>query len=319
MPASALEALGHADSPKRVSVCVATCERLTGLSNLLCALESLEVPAGITLQVVIVDNDPSGSAKTICDEMAGRNAYTLRYVIEKRRGIPIARNAALAVALSDSDFIAFIDDDEIPESGWLSELLRVQDFYDADVVTGPCIPQYLEPPPRWVVAGAFHEMSRHATGTRRHLAFTHNALVRAAVFESVDRYFDESLALSGGEDEEFFARVCSAGLQIVWADDAIVRESVPASRTTVRWLVQRGFRVGTSSAWVQLNHRSNTVLRLLGHGLYCIVKGTGLALLLPLRGRAVAVQGLRLFSYGLGRIAGSFGHLHPEYRVVHGT
>ena len=87
----------------------------------------------------------------------------------------------------------------------------------------------------------------------------------------------------------------------------------------MRWLLQRSFRVGTSSAWVQLKHHSSTLLRLFVHGAYCMVKGTALALSLPLNGRAVAVEGLRLFSYGLGRIAGSSGYLHQEYRVVHGA
>jgi len=50
-----------------------------------------------------------------------------------------------------------------------------------------------------------------------------------------------------------------------------------------------------------------------------MAKGSGLALALPLRGRAFAVEGLRVFSYGLGRIAGSAGYLHQEYRVVHGS
>jgi succinoglycan biosynthesis protein ExoM len=304
---------------RRVSVCVATCGRPIGLGNLLGALEALEIPAGASLQVVVVDNDVGGSAKAICDEVVERHAYSLRYVVEKRRGIPFARNAALAVALPDSDFVAFIDDDEVPEPDWLAELLRVQSYYKTDVVTGPCLPRYVEPPPSWVVEGAFHERPRHPTGTLRHVAFTHNALVRAAVFESLDRHFDESMALNGGDDEEFFTRVVSAGFQIVWADNAIVHESVPASRLTVRWILQRGFRVGTSSAWVQSSHRSSTLLRLLAHGIFCMIKGTGLALSLPLRGRAVAVEGLRLFSYGLGRIVGSSGYLHQEYRIVHGT
>ncbi len=279
----------------------------------------LEVPAGTTLQVVVVDNDPAGSAKAVCDEMAARHAYPLHYLVEKRRGIPFARNAALAVALSDTDFVAFIDDDEIPESDWLAELLRVQAYYKADVVTGPCLPQYVEPPPSWVVDGAFHERPRHPTGTLRDVAFTHNALVRAAVFQTIDRHFDESMALNGGDDEEFFARVFAAGFQIVWADNAIVRERIPASRSTLRWILRRGFRVGTSSAWVQLHHRSSTQLRLLAHGVYCMVKGAGIALSAPLRGRAVGVKGLQLVGYGLGRIAGSAGFLHQEYRVVHGA
>jgi GT2 family glycosyltransferase len=304
---------------RRVSVCVATCGRQIGLANLLGALEVLEIPPGTMLQVVVVDNDSSGSARAVCDEAAARHAYPLNYVVEKHRGIPFARNAALAVALSDSDFVAFIDDDEAPEPDWLAELLRVQDCYRADVVTGPCLPRYVEPPPRWVEERGFHETPRYPTGTLRHVAFTHNALVRAEVFNCIDRYFDESMALSGGEDNEFFARVFDAGFQIIWADNAIVHESVPASRSTVRWLVQRGFRVGASSAWVESKHHSSTLLRRLAHGVYCMVKGTGIALLFPLSGRAVAVEGLRLFSYGLGRISGSGGYLHQEYRVIHGA
>ncbi|MBW2714749.1 MAG: glycosyltransferase family 2 protein [Deltaproteobacteria bacterium] len=304
---------------RRVSVCVATCGRPVGLGNLLGALEALEIPAEATLQVVVVDNDPSGSAKSVCDEVVDRHAYPLRYVVEKRRGIPFARNAALSAALSDSDFIAFIDDDEIPESDWLAELLRVQTCYRADVVTGPCIPRYVEPPPRWVSEGRFHDAQRYPTGSRRHVAFTHNALVRSTVFDSFDRYFDESMALNGGDDHEFFSRVFAAGFQIIWADNAIVHESVPASRSTVGWILQRGFRAGTSTAWVESRNRSGVPLRLLVHGIYCMAKGAAFALTLPLRGRASAVEGLRLFSYGLGRIAGSSGYLHQEYRVVHGA
>jgi GT2 family glycosyltransferase len=319
MPMSGSQTFGDGTPQRRVSVCVATCGRSIGLANLLGALEVLEVPPETTLQVVVVDNDSSGSARAVCDEAAARQAYSLRYVVEKRRGIPFARNAALGVALSDSEFVAFIDDDEIPEPDWLAELLRVQDYYRADVVSGPCLPHYVEPPPRWIEEGGFHETPRHSTGTLRHVAFTHNALVRAGVFDSMDRYFDESIARGGGSDAEFFVRVFAAGFQIIWADNAIVHESIPASRSSVRWLIQRGFRVGTSSAWVQLKHRSSTVLRLLVHGVYCMVKGTALALSLPLNGRAVAVEGLRLFCYGLGRIAGSSGYLHQEYRVVHGA
>jgi len=281
---SGSQACGDEISQRRVSVCVATCGRPIGLANLLGALEVLEMPPGTTLQIVVVDNDSSESARAVCDEAAARHAYSLRYMVEKRRGIPFARNAALAVALSDSDFVAFIDDDETPESDWLAELLRVQEYYNADVVTGPCLPRYVEPPPSWVVDGAFHETPRHPTGTLRHVAFTHNALVRAAVFEIVDRYFDESMALNGGDDAEFFTRVFTAGF-----------------------------------AWVELSHHSSTLPRQLVHSVYCMVKGTGIALLLPLRGRAAGAKGLQLFSYGLGRIAGSSGYLHQEYRVVHGT
>ena len=46
--------------------------------------------------------------------------------VEGRRGIPQARNAAVAVALERADFVAFIDDDEVPSPLWLAELLRLR-------------------------------------------------------------------------------------------------------------------------------------------------------------------------------------------------
>jgi succinoglycan biosynthesis protein ExoM len=99
MPMSGSQACGDGISQQRVSVCVATCGRPIGLAKLLGALEVLEIPPGTTLQIVVVDNDSSESARAVCDEAAARHAYSLRYVVEKRRGIPFARNAALAVAL----------------------------------------------------------------------------------------------------------------------------------------------------------------------------------------------------------------------------
>jgi len=242
-------------------------------------------------------------------------------VVEKQRGIPFARNAALAVALPESDFVVFIDDDEVPEAGWLAELLRVQALYGADVVTGPCLPRYQVPPPDWVVEGSFHETPRHLTGTQRQTAFTHNALVRVAVFDALERHFDESMALNGGDDEELFRRISDAGFRIVWADDAIVHESVPASRATMAWILRRGFRVGTASAGVALRkaQRQRPMLGLVTHGLYCIAKGAGIALIFSVCDRARAVEGLRLASYGVGSIAGSTGYLHQEYRIVHGS
>jgi glycosyltransferase involved in cell wall biosynthesis len=301
----------------RVSICIATCGRPAGLARLLGSLEPLLIPDDVELRVVVIDNDSSGSARSVCDDVAERQTHPIDYRIEKRRGIPFARNAALHVALASSDFVAFIDDDEVPELNWLAELLRVQREFDADVVTGPCLPEYPEKPPRWVIEGGFHERPRFATGTVRPVAFTHNALVRAAAFERLDRYFDESMERNGGDDSELFGRLYDAGCRIVWADTAVTRETIPKSRTTLRWILVRAFRIGTASSWIAVR-RGDSRSKLLVHAAYCLAKGLGLTLLLPLVGRAPAAAGLRLFAAGCGRVAGAGGHLHQEYRVVHG-
>ena len=38
------------------------------------------------------------------------------------------------------------------------------------------------------------------------------------------------MGLNGGDDTHFFTRAQMQGLSIVWADDAVVHETVPASR-----------------------------------------------------------------------------------------
>lgn len=302
---------------RRVAICVATCGRPAGLARLLGSIERLEIPADVALRIVVVDNDTAGSAREVCED-AVRRALPVDYVVEKRRGIPFARNTALTAALPACDFVAFIDDDEVAEPRWLAELLRVQAEHAADVVTGPCLPEYEGDPPRWVLDGGFHERPRHPTGAQRPVAYTHNALVRAGVFDALDWHFDESMGRNGGDDSELFGRVADAGFRIVWADDAVAREAVPRSRTTLRWIAMRGFRVGTSSAWIGVR-RGGSRAGIVAHGVRCIAKGVALALALPAAGRARAAEGVRLVGYGLGRIAGAAGHLHPEYRTVHGA
>src|SRR5262245_34913187 len=215
-------------SELRVAVCVATHERPEGLWGLLHALDAQELPAGVQMRAVVVDNDADASARDVCREAAGRVSYPLHYAIEKRRGIPQARNRALAEGLRD-DFVAFLDDDELPEPGWLAALLRAQREHAADAVAGPCRPRFAEPPPDWVVAGGFFERPHFASGERLEVAFTHNVLVRSAALAGLGALFDERLALCGGEDVELFRRFVRQGHRIVWADDAVVYDVVPAS------------------------------------------------------------------------------------------
>src|SRR5205823_6090125 len=124
--------------------------RAEGLIRLLGSIASLELePSGQVLEkVVVVDNDAAGSARSVLESL---NAYPwdLDYAVEPRRGVPFARNTAVARA-EGTDFVAFIDDDEWAEPEWLAELLHVQSRTGADVVAGPVLPFFTEPPPPWL-------------------------------------------------------------------------------------------------------------------------------------------------------------------------
>ena len=136
----------------KVDVCIATYRRPRGLQRLLDGLQAQQLPQDEAPQVrvVVVDNDPEGSARELCEEARGWLRFPLVYVLEKRRGIPQARNTAVATSLGEADFLAFVDDDEAPDPGWLMELLRVQQARGADAVAGPCVPLFEDGAPAWI-------------------------------------------------------------------------------------------------------------------------------------------------------------------------
>ncbi len=306
----------------KVDIAIATHRRPRGLARLLGGLERLRFPTSAPdLRVVVVDNDAEGSARAVCDDAEGWLDLPLVYRVEKRRGIPQARNASVGAALERADFLAFIDDDEVPSPLWLAELLRVQAATGADAVAGPCEPVFEDPVPRWVERGGFFARPRHATGAHLGQAFTHNVLVRTRALAQLDSLFDERMALSGGSDVELFRRFAASGHTIVWADDALVFEWVPCSRANARWILERAFRVGISSAFVDRHARERRVgaAQLLAHGAFCLAKGATLLPVGALRGRAGAVRALRLAAFGAGRLGGLAGIHREEYRFVHGS
>jgi glycosyltransferase involved in cell wall biosynthesis len=305
----------------RVDVCVITYQRPNSLRRLLEGIQRLEPPApGFEVRVVIVDNDGGGSAREVCDEAAGWLRWPLVYLTEEQRGIPYARNAALAASLPEADFVAFVDDDEVPDPGWLVALLRAQDEYQADAVTGPVDPVFETPPPRWIVESGLFDAARRPTGATMQTAYTNNVLIAKQALVDMEALFDETMALIGATDSELFERFARRH-RIVWCDSARASENIPPSRARLAWLVRRALRIGTSRTLVDRlrSRRTRDLARIVAHGGWCLAKGSTLALLGLARGRGAAARGLYLACVGAGRIVGLTGWAYEEYRTTHGS
>ncbi|HEX2095675.1 MAG TPA: glycosyltransferase family 2 protein, partial [Longimicrobiaceae bacterium] len=239
---------------------------------------------------------------------------------EPRRGVSSARNRAVAAARGWADFIAFIDDDEVPEPVWLDELLRVQSEYDADVVAGPVLQRFEGEVPSWVRRGRFFETRRHPTGFPREDPGAGNVLIRTAVLAGMDEPFDERFSLTGGEDTHLFLRLAWSGRRMVWADEALAYEWTPPTRTRARWILRRVYR--SANTWSACERELRPSLRV---GAVRVAKGVvriayGLALL-PfswLLGRHMVVRSLWYVCFGAGNLTGLTGLRYHEYRTVHG-
>ncbi len=302
----------------RVSICIATYRRPSQLALLLQALNQLqfEAIAPPELDIIVVDNDAAGSARSVCEPLQATSSWPLHYALEPQRGISYARNRAIAQVAAETDFLAFIDDDEVPDPVWLEALLTAQSRHDADVVWGPVIPILNDPAtPHWAIAGNFFQPRSFANGARLEFASTNNILIRAAIVREMGPApFDRRFALTGGEDTHFFMRIHRAGHAIVWASEAIVRESVPASRTTVKWILQRGFRSWGSHSLCERELKPGWGVQPIRFAKGLGLIGMGVALLpTAIAGKPALVRSLLQIARGLGTLSGLVGYSFAEY------
>ncbi|MGG6293486.1 glycosyltransferase family 2 protein [Leptolyngbya sp. AN02str] len=305
----------------RVAVCALTYKRPDGLKRLLDGLNQLtfEQYPQPEIEVIIVDNDSPSEAETICADLRPTFRWSLKYVVETQRGISFARNRAIASAASDTDFVAFIDDDEVPEPNWLEQLLIVQQQYDADIVGGPALPYFAnETVPDWIAKGKFFDTPRYETGHLLEVAYTNNVLIRNRIFQTMPQPFDARFAVTGGEDSHLFMRLYRAGYKLVWADTAIVHEWIPASRMTLKWLMQRGYRSYSTHGLceLELDPAIRVVPRRVTTGCGRIVLGL---LMLPISvvQPHLFAKSLLQISRGAGMLSGLAGRRYEEYRTVH--
>ncbi len=305
---------------QRVTIAVVTYRRPLGLVRLLHGLRGLQFSkvAPPACRILVIDNDPEGSAAAICQEERDCLPWPLAYVVEPSRGISQARNAAVRHGIADADWLAFIDDDEVPQTCWLDELLHVQQTYGAHVVAGPVVPVFQEPPARWIINGNFFALPRYATGASLDRAYTGNVLVSTQVFHGMPEAFDERLGLSGGEDVHFFRRAAARGYRLVWADEAIAEEYIPPSRATASWLVRRAYRTG--SIWGvcdrDLEASSVTIAHHTARSIARIVKGVLVGPPSFLLGRHLAIKAARTAALGVGYLAGLARLRYEEYRTT---
>lgn len=319
----------------RVTVCACTYRRPAGLAAMLEAVAGQRFVRRVSprLSVVIVDNEGSEQARLVCDRFARAADIPMRYVHEPKRGISHARNRCLAEVDLDCDFIAMVDDDEIPEPDWLEQLLQAQEDSGADVVEGRVVPVFPAGAPDWIVRGRYfgwhHDLnSGHTPGQRFYPelgeARTNNVLIRCAALREHGLLFDPRFGLSGGGDVVFFRALHAAGGRIVYAPDARVRDMIPLERANLRWLWWRWYRVGVNTRF-KLSRQRKTNISLKRrvmrrcHSSGAAALATGLAILIGnvLRGSigmAHLAPGIKEVAHGLGKAASGIGIRYEQYR-----
>jgi GT2 family glycosyltransferase len=276
-------------------------------------------PAGthVEVDVVVVDNDPAGSARPVVTSLGSPR---IRYAVESAPGIATARNRVLD-EVAARDLLVFIDDDERPHAGWLRALLETHARHRATGVAGAVVSAFDAELDDWVRAGDFFRRRRLPTGTAIDVAATNNLLLDLAAVRRAGVRFDPDFGLSGGSDTLFTRQLAAAGGRLVWCDEAVVTDRVPAGRTSREWVLRRAYRSGNSAGRVELvlaataTRRAGARLRAARSGLPRLLGGAARWVLGQLTGSAPhQAHGLRTAARGAGMVSAAVGVVYQEYR-----
>lgn len=227
-----------------VSVIIPTQRRPLALQTAARSAMRQGLPPPSTMELVIVDNDEAGSARSVAAELAEEASCPVRYVHEPRPGVANARNAGLSEARAE--LIAFLDDDEEAPLGWLAELLAVRARFDADAVFGPVRGRAPDGVTRHrdYFEAFFSRTGPAQTGVTEAFYGCGNSLVRRAALPDPQRPFSDVRNHIGGEDDLMFGEMHAAGARFAWAADAWVWEDPDPRRLTLGYTIPRAFAYG---------------------------------------------------------------------------
>lgn len=211
------------------------------------AARSVFRQAGVDLkgmELVVVDNDQTPSAKSVVEALAAETALPVVYVHEPVAGVANARNAAMAAA--KGDLIAFLDDDEEAPEGWLAALLTARERFDADVVFGPVRARAPEAVTdhRAYLEAFFSRPGPAEAGVIDHYYGCGDSLVRRAALPDPKRPFSPLRNHIGGEDDLLFGQMRAQGARFAWAPEAFVWEDPAPERLNLRYTIRRAFAYG---------------------------------------------------------------------------
>ena len=241
------------DSKPTFTVCICTRNRVEYLGPTIESVLAQALSLG-EFDILVVDNGSTdGTSEMVTSRFGANTKVPVRCIREEKPGLSRARNRALAE--TTSDFLVYMDDDALPEPGWLSFLAEAfAGAPDVAVVGGAVVPVYEGGRPAWLSAEVERIFAPQIAGEgRRRIFFPDypygvNIAFRTSVFSRIGG-FREDLGyvlskLIPCDETELLMRAENAGEVMLFEPRAIVRHLIPRSRLTKGYLRRRFMAAG---------------------------------------------------------------------------
>ena len=286
-----------------IAVLIPTLRRPESLTRALRSILALGETPRLVREIVVADNSPEASAAATIEALRSASPVPLVYVHVPRPGVATARNAALAA--THAPLIAFLDDDEEAEAGWLTALSDTHRRFAADVVFGP-IRGAIPDSQHWAAAylsGLFSRPGPAESGPTERTWGCGNSLWSRATALAGNAPFAVAADESGGEDDVLLQALAARGARFAWAAEAWVVEHAPAHRATLGYALRRAFAYGQSPSQAAARRRDPLgVAKWMAVGAVQTVLHGARAGALTLLGRPERAEALDRTARGLGKI-----------------
>jgi glycosyltransferase involved in cell wall biosynthesis len=222
-------------------------------------LSGLEAQTYRNFEVIIVDNN---KAKQKFDKLPSFD-YDLKVIHESRIGLSIARNTGIAYA--QGQYVAFLDDDAVPEPIWLDELISGFIRYNTSVIGGAVklvlpddLPLWFVPELRIFLAELLYEGKDIPNIDEAKYIVGANMCVKKSIFNLIDG-FSASFGrvgrmLRSSEELEFCRRVQKAKYRVSFVYSAQVNHHISPERIQKKYFLSRAYWQGRSDAMLEITH-----------------------------------------------------------------
>jgi len=230
-----------------VSVIICTYNRYRSLRQTLFSFCDLELPAHVTWELLVVDNNSTDDTRRVCESFIPK--LPIRFLFEPRQGVNCAKNRGIAAATAP--LMLLTDDDVNVDRHWLAALWdAAQRHPNISFFGGRIYPLWERTPPTWLaehsktmlrpIAVHLDLGSEERVLTEPHpVLWGANLAFRKSVFDSYR--FREDVGRIGqnevrGGETELIARLLREGHRRAYVPKAIVHHRNPPHRATERYL-----------------------------------------------------------------------------------
>lgn len=236
----------------RISVIICT-YGIERVDDVVEAIDSVNNQNYSAHEIIVVIDKNEILLRKLCDTLP----TNVRIVVSPEKGLSNARN--IGIKNSKNEIVAFLDDDAIADSNWLSTI--VKDFDDPNVVVvgGKIEPLWTNGRPKWFpeeldwIVGCIYKghpeercFVRNVIGCN--MAFRKDVFQKAGYFSNyIGRHGTKLLAC---EEMELCVRISEIlpNSKILYEPTARVFHKVHSYRQTYNYLITRAFNEGISKA-----------------------------------------------------------------------